>query len=112
MTRVTNADQVLLLLRERLSRLDRARGKRAAGTGAKRPATARPVERLRTLDGVSDEEFRRTLVRALLAEELGDGIVADPSFQRVADEVFRVISSTTDGRDLIDRASRQLADRA
>lgn len=111
MTRIGQADQILLLLRERLQRMDRARAGRSGRAGDVRQATARPLARLQemsALDQLSDEDFRRTLVRALLAEELGDGIAADPAFQSLADDVFRIIGESEEGRSLIDRAAEQL----
>lgn len=111
MTRVSQADQLLLLLRERLQRLDRGRAERKGGAAPARPATPKPLERLHAvaaLDRLSEEETRRSLVRALLAQELGDGIANDPGFQKVADDVFRIISESEEGRALIDRAASQL----
>lgn len=111
MTRVSQADQVLLLLRERLQRMDRARAERGGRAGGPRGATPRPLARLQampSLGELGDEEFRRTLVRAVLAEQLGDGIANDPSFQALTDEIFRIIAESDEGRTLIDRAAAQL----
>jgi hypothetical protein len=111
MTRITSSDQVLLLLREQLRRLDGGRTGRAGRTAARGSATPPALQRARTLaalDGLADEEKRRTVVRALLSEELGDGLANDPSMQAVFDDVFRIIGSTDEGRDLLDRALRQL----
>jgi len=57
---------------------------------------------------MSEDQVRRTLVRALLSEELGEGISNDPSFQSMVEEVLRVINQSDDGRALIARASLQL----
>lgn len=111
MTRVTQADHVLLLLQERLQRLGRARGGRVPRTGASRAETPRALARLQAsaaLDQMSEDQVRRTLVRALLSEELGEGISNDPSFQSMVEEVLRVINQSDDGRALIARASLQL----
>jgi hypothetical protein len=111
MTRISNADQVLLLLRERLQRLDKRRPGRAAASGAAQGATAPPMARLQALaalDGLSGDEFQRTLVRAVMTEEMGEGIANDPSFQAIVDEVLRVIGASADGRSLLERAGRQM----
>jgi hypothetical protein len=111
MTRIATSEQALVLLREQLQRLGRGRGAKVGRTGAAREATASPIARLQAqggLEALSGDEFRRTLVRALLTEELGDAMANDPSFQAVADDVFRIISDTPDGQALIDRAARQL----
>lgn len=113
MTRVGNADQVLLLLREQLQRLDRARGQRSGRADASRKAAAQtPLARLRALRALgpmSEEDYRRTLVRALLTEELGEAVANDPSFQAVADDVFRILNESEEGRALVARAAEQLA---
>jgi len=96
---------VLLLLREQLQRLDRAGAKRTA-PGAK--PTAAPMARLRALGDVPDKEFKRTLVRALLAERMGEGVANDPAFQAVIDDVYRIIDESDDGRALIHRAATRL----
>jgi hypothetical protein len=39
---------------------------------------------------------------------MGEAMANDPSFQAVIDNVYRMISATPDGQELIDRAGRQL----
>lgn len=109
MTRISQADHVLLLLREQLQKIGRGRNERPSRAGAVRGTTPRPIARLQAMPSLEEgEEFRRTLVRAILAEELGEAMANDPSFQAVVDNVYRMISATPDGQDLIDRAGRQL----
>ena len=111
MTRVSGTDHVLLLLRERLQRLDRSRGRGAGRTRGGRSPTQAPLARLQALaalDELPGEELRRTLVRAILSEELGEEVANDPSFQAVSDEVFRILSESEDGRGLIARAEAEL----
>ena len=109
MTRITNTDHVLLLLREQLQKIGQSRKERTSRSGTVRSSTPRPIERLRAMDSSDEgEEFRRTLVRAILTEEMGEAMANDPSFQAVVDNVYRMISATPDGQELIDRAGRQL----
>lgn len=109
MTRIGNTDQVLLLLREQLQKIGQNRKERTGRSGNVRRSTPRPVARLQALGAYDDgEEHRRTLVRAILTEELGEAMANDPSFQAVVDNVYRMISATPDGQELIDRAGRQL----
>jgi hypothetical protein len=110
-TRISQVDQVLLLLRERLQRIDRSRTSRSGRGDAARPATSGPLARLQALaalDELGEDDLRRTMVRALLAEELGDTIANDPGFQAIVEDVYRIIGMSDEGRDLIDRAARQL----
>jgi hypothetical protein len=109
MTRIGNTDQVLLLLREQLQKLGHNRKERTGRSGPVRKSTPRPIERLQAMGSYEEgEEFRRTLVRAILTEEMGEAMANDPSFQAVVDNVYRMLSATADGQDLIDRAGRQL----
>ncbi|HEX8223884.1 MAG TPA: hypothetical protein VF605_08720 [Allosphingosinicella sp.] len=110
MTRISTTDQVLVMLREQLQKIGQTRKERTGRTGTVRGAsTPRPIARLRAMDSLEEgEEFRRTLVRAILTEEMGEAMANDPSFQAVVDNVYRMISSTPDGEALIDRAGRQL----
>ena len=111
MTRVSSSEHVLLLLRERLQRMERGRAGAAARSGRGSGPTAAPMARLKALselDQLADEDLRRTLVRSLLSEELGEAIANDPNFQTVADDVFRIISASEDGRALIERAASEL----
>jgi hypothetical protein len=109
MTRISNADHVLLLLREQLQKIGQSRKERTGRSGSVRGSTPRPIARLRAMDQYEEgEEFRRTLVRAILTEEMGESMANDPSFQAVVDNVYRMISATPDGQELIDRAGRQL----
>jgi hypothetical protein len=110
MTRISNSDHVLLLLREQLQKIGHSRKERTSRSGTVRNAsTPRPIARLQAMGAGEDgEEFRRTLVRALLTEEMGESMANDPSFQTVVENVYRMISATPDGQELIERASRQL----
>ena len=110
MTRISHVDQVLLLLRERLQRMERGTSA-ARRAGASSAATPRPLARLQAmaaLDQMSGEDLGRTIVRALLAEELGEGLGNDPAFQAVVDDVARIIGESDEGRALMERAAREL----
>ncbi|QNA82942.1 hypothetical protein G4G27_02125 [Sphingomonas sp. So64.6b] len=112
MTRINPADQVLLLLQEQLNRLGKDR---AAPRGRPAPAqgpTPEPMARLRALagrDGITDEDMKRALVRGLIIQQLGEAIGNDPAFEAVAGDVARIIGASPAGRELLDRAMRQLS---
>lgn len=107
MTRVTGADHVVLLLREKLARAARERTERS-GAARIGQAGSRPLERLRAmdgLDGLSEDERRRAVVQGLLAEEFGDGIANDAAFHAILDDVMRIIAALPGGPELVDRAA-------
>jgi hypothetical protein len=114
MTRISSSDQVLILLREQLQRLGRGkaaraeRAGRAAGGERTAPAGMARLKALAERGAIGDTELRRTLVRALLAEELGEKLTNEPALQAIVDDVFRIISETEDGRELLARALDQL----
>lgn len=112
MTRISNVDQVLLLLREQLQRTGGGRGATAKARVARAEASsARPLDRVRALavlDTLDEEELRRAVVRGLLAEQLGEAVGNDSAMIAIVDQVSRIIGETPEGRELMDRALAQL----
>jgi len=110
-TRISNAEQVMLLLHEQLGRLAKNRARRGDGASATNAGTPAPVDRLRALAGredVSEDELKRALVRGLLTQQLGEAVAGDPAFEAVAGDVLRIITDSPAGRELLDRAMAQL----
>ena len=111
MTRVSNADHVLLLLQEQLGRLGKEKSARRAPAPAARKGTPEPVTRLRALaarEGISEDDMKRALVRSVLVQQLGEAIGTDPAFEAIASDVMRIIGESDAGRDLLDKAMLQL----
>src|SRR4029079_6834883 len=79
MTRITNADHVLLLLRDHLERTQKTRRKRPSATteSKARPTALERASQLAASGALSDEDIERTIVAGLLAEALGDGVAND-----------------------------------
>lgn len=105
MTRIGNADQVLLLLQDQLERLRRTRSGPSAGAAP--AATPAPLDRARALAaraGISEDDGKRALVRGLLVQQLGEAIGNDPAFASMAADVARIIGESDDGAALLDRA--------
>lgn len=111
MTRVGQADQILALVREQLARLSRERAGRAQRSAPSGQPTPPAIERLRMLDlgDLSEREARRTVVRALLTQEMGEALANEPSFQPILEDVVRMIEDSEAGRTLLERAMRELA---
>lgn len=108
MAEIGRADPVLLLLRERLQG-------RAAAT-VRSPARAAapmlsPTERARAVAALAvlDAEGRRRLVvRALLAERLGEAVANDAAFEAVGARVLAMLDETPEGRALVEAALAEL----
>ena len=113
MTRITNVDQVLMLLRQQLQHMSKSeRSKRSgkastAATGQRRPALGR-IEAISRSDDLSEDELARTLVGALLVDEFGEAVANDPKFQQLVGEVHRIIGSDTDSRRLLRDALQEV----
>jgi hypothetical protein len=111
-TRITSSDQVLMLLREQLQRMGKGRvGGADRAASSARSGSSPPMARVLSLAArgeVGEEEFRRTLVRALLTEQLSEQVAQDPGVQLIMDDVFRIVSEDEEGRRLLDRAAEQL----
>lgn len=112
MTRISNVDQVLLLLREQLQRAGKKSEARAKSRiGRADPAAPRPLDRVRALaalDTLNEDEVRRAVVRGILTEEFGEGVGNDAALQKMVDDVVRIIGEAPGGSDLLDRAVAQL----
>ena len=112
MTTISRVDQAILLLKERLRRLDAS----STGSATKAGKTARgdrsdpllPIRQLAAREGVADPELRRALVRTLLADALGEDLVGSLEFQSVADDVARILEESDTGRALIAQALAEL----
>jgi hypothetical protein len=101
---VARVDAAVLQLRAQLQRLARERSRTSSSSG---PAVQPPLDRLREARGAgdaADDDYRRAFVRALLTEELGEGLANQPEFERISNEVWRVLSEDSDTRAMIEEA--------
>lgn len=114
MTKISNVDQVLLLLRQQLDRMaTRAPARRTTKTGSATGAERKALHRVRALaalGNLSDEDLERSFIHGLLVEQFGDDIANDPQFQRTVADVHRVIASDDASRRLLGQATRRLLD--
>lgn len=109
MTRITNADQILALLRAHLDRAERARASSNKAPPRER-SDAGPVERLRTAAAASDmtdDQLDRALIGALLAEQLGPNVAASPAFHTLVSEVATIIERDSETKKLLAAARQQ-----
>jgi hypothetical protein len=108
MTRITNAEQVLVLLRAHLERAQRSTRKRTQSRDSK-PGPLERVQRLASAEGLSEADVARALIAGLLTEEFGAGFAAEPRFQAMVEEVWGVIERDEKARGLLRRALAELA---
>lgn len=108
MSDIGRVDQAVLQLRAQLQRLARERVAKRGSTARPEP---RPLEQLRELGAgraIGEEEFRRKFVRALLTEELGEALASQPEFERISNEVWRLLDADPDTRRIMDAAIHRL----
>lgn len=113
MTRISNTEHVLLLLRAHLERAARARGKpvgRASDTP--NPGALERLRRTTPTSSLSDSEIADALVEALLLEEFGQDLANDPHFLDMSRRVAAIIKSDECSADLLKGAVAQLNDPA
>ncbi|MGE0828006.1 MAG: hypothetical protein AB7O04_01475 [Hyphomonadaceae bacterium] len=111
MTRITNAEQVLLLLRAQLENAQRKGRKDAARTSSapqKSRSTLARVENVAKIDHLSDEQIARTLIGGLLEAEFGADVANTANFQTLIDSVHKLIKDHASARDLLAQAVQQL----
>lgn len=106
MTRISNVDQVLVLLRQQLQRLGKSDRSKKSGVASppaaeRRKAAAGRIEAVMRTDDLSEEDLGRTLVAALLVDEFGEGAANDHKFRKLADEVYRIIASDNEAKRLL-----------
>jgi|CXWL01.1.fsa_nt_gi hypothetical protein len=108
MTRITNADQVLILLRAHLERADKTRRTaRSTAVRAKRSALER-VSEIAVDRQASEDDIRRALISGILTEEFGAELASDARFQDVVTNVLKMISEDSASSQVIDGALKQL----
>ena len=112
MTRITQADQIMQLLRQQLQRLGpNGSAARTSRTGKSAPQRQSPLTRitaLAALDNLSDDDLARALIRALLTEEFGETLANEPKVARIVDEVHRMIREDAETARLLTRSLNQV----
>ena len=112
MSSVVRIDQAVLLLRDRLKRLN-GRGATAGTSGPARPSgrSSDPLVPLRQLvqqGQIGAEDLRKAFVRTLLADSLGEDVADSLEFQSISDQVLRLLDSSEAGRELVAKALAEL----
>lgn len=111
MTNISQIDQAIVLLRERLRQMRNQSAAPASKLVKVQSRSAQPVGQLRgvlSMDGVPRRDLRRALVRSLLSEAFGDAVSNDLSFQAVADRVTDMLEADPETAIMLDRAAEQI----
>ncbi len=108
MTRITNSDQVLTLLRAHLERAQRSNRKERGKTAQARPGALGRVKQIAVTEGLSEADIARALISGLLSEEFGPEAAVEPRFQAMVEEIRVLIDRDEAGRTLLRRAIGEL----
>ena len=104
---ISNTDRIIAILRQRLRERSASAGK-AAGEGARRAPTPAGLAALGALTGADRAQLRRACIQALLADQLGRGLLNDAQFQQVVTRVVETIGEDPVALDLLDRVVDEL----
>lgn len=109
---ISNVDQIVLILRQRLQERTRAVTSKskapAAASNAGRPAKLLSVRSLASVEGVDDPQLRRTLVENILSDQFGADLVNEGEFQQVVDQVTTALEDDEQASALLTRLVSEL----
>src|SRR5262249_40038923 len=111
MMRITNADQVLMLLRVHLQRTEKTR--RGKTAPSRKPASKSALQRVQALaseEALSPEDLERALIAGIFTEEFGSAAANDPKFQTMVDDVLAMIRKDQAAAALLKNAVGRLAE--
>lgn len=112
MTRITNSDQVLNLIRAELQKLERSRKSKVKPAAISSQDSSRsPLQRLSSapaFHALSEEEQHRAFIRGIMTEAFGAALANDARFIALAGTVYETIRESEDGLDLLRRALAQI----
>jgi hypothetical protein len=104
---ISNADRLVMLLRQKLQERSKATAAGRPGEKAKTnvgaPAPATGVQALAAIDGADERTLRRALIQHLLADQLGPALINDAQFQQTVTRVTEAIEEDPDASQLLSR---------
>lgn len=105
---ISNADNIVRLLRQKLQERSKAVAKGAAVQEKGKDAVGiSAVLRLAT-EGVDERQLRRALVQSLLVDHLGPSLLNDAQFQQIVSRVASAIEEDADSLNLMAQVLAQL----
>jgi hypothetical protein len=108
---ISNADRLVLLLRQKLEERSKTA---AARSGAKAKAnTAPPLEpagirSLAALEGADERSLRRAVIQNLLADQFDPALINDAQFQQIVSRVTDAIDGDGNASKLLSRVVADL----
>lgn len=104
---ISNVDQLVLMLRQRL--MERSKGVGGKDRSTRASTTPSPAATpLSALGALDDRQFRRALIQDILGERMGRQLVNDAEFQQVVERVATALEQDATAGRLMDRVVREL----
>ena len=102
---ISNADRLVLLLRQRLLERSKAASRNATAgpSAAKRSSSLERLQALAAVESVDDRQLGRALIHSVLSEELGAELINEAKFQQVVDQVTETLRSEPTTSSLLSR---------
>ena len=91
---ISNADRLLILLRQRLQERAKAASGARERQSAPGDASSRGLDAVRALaatDGVEDQQLKRALIQSILSDQFGAQLLNEARFQQVVDRVTEAL---------------------
>ncbi|HEX3673455.1 MAG TPA: hypothetical protein VHU87_04215 [Rhizomicrobium sp.] len=105
---ISNADRLVLLLRQKLQERAKAGASARPGKKAEQPATRSGIQALAAVEGSDERPLRRALIQNLLADQLGPALLNDAQFQQIVSRVTEAIEDDPGASQLLSRLVSEL----
>jgi hypothetical protein len=101
---ISNADRLVILLRQKLQERAKSGGASRADR-KKEQGTATPtgIQALAAVEGADERPLRRALIQNLLADQLGPALLNDGQFQQIVSRVTEAIEDDPGAAQLLTR---------
>jgi hypothetical protein len=104
---ISNADRLVMLLKQKLQERSKTAGSGRSGSKAKAsvatPTQPSAVHALAAVDGADEGQVRRAFIQHLLADQLGPALINDAQFQQVVSRVTEAIEDDAHASRLLSR---------
>jgi hypothetical protein len=109
---VSNTDRLVRLLRQKLE--ERGRAKKREKTAGKQPIRLDGLEHVRAVAGeiaqagADDRQLNRLLIEQLLSDQFGPGLINEPRFQQIVEQVAEMMAGDPVISALLSQASAEI----
>src|SRR5262249_19613947 len=109
---ISNADRLVLLLRQKLQERAKASASGRVGEKAKAdiqtPVEAAGVHAFAAIEGADERMLRRAFIQHLLSDQLGSALINDAQFQQIVSHVTEAIEDDPHASQLLTRLVAEL----